>query len=73
MASNEEMELKAGGWLIFGMLVGRYGVGISTLHFTVVKVLGRSVTEVRVGGVQEVTFIFTSSSSKRNNQFPVER
>jgi hypothetical protein len=73
MASNEEMELKAGGWFIFGMLVVRYGVGISTLHLTVVKVLGRPVIALLLDGVQEITFCFSSSSSKRNDQSLVER
>jgi hypothetical protein len=44
MASNEEMELKAGWWLIVGMLVVRSVVS------------GVPVTTVPVDGVQEVTF-----------------
>jgi hypothetical protein len=63
MVSNEVRRLKAGGWLMVGILVVSFEVEISVMP----------VTTVLVDGVQEVTFAFTSSSSKRNDKYPAER
>jgi len=81
MASNEESRLKAGGGLTLSMLVVRIEVEISvvssevvssTLSHTVVEISVVPVTTELVDGLQEVTFPFTSCSSKRNDQYPVE-
>jgi hypothetical protein len=53
-------------------LVVNSEVGISTLPLAVVEISAVPVTTVLMDGVQEVTFPFISSSSKRNDQFPAE-